>query len=79
MNATRLREKLHKLISTASDENLPLIYQAVDTAVAPSTNWWENKDIIREFDSRVKSWLENGETGYSVEDIDKEINKRKKR
>ncbi|MCT1526838.1 hypothetical protein [Sphingobacterium hotanense] len=78
MNSKRLREKLHQLINTVSDENLPLVFQAVDTAVAPSSNWWENKDVICEFDSRVKSWLENGEKGYSMEDIDKEIIKRKK-
>lgn len=73
MKATRLREKLHQLINSVSDENLPLVYNAVGNAVAPSSNWWENKDVIRELDARIKSWFENGEVGFSMADIEKEI------
>lgn len=77
MKATGLSEKLHQLINSISDEELPLVYNAVGNAVAPLSNWWENKDVIREFDSRVKSWLDNGEIGFSMDDIEKEINNRK--
>ncbi|SEN00705.1 hypothetical protein SAMN05216436_11086 [bacterium A37T11] len=76
MNTSTLREKLHQLINNASDENLPSIYQAVDAAAVAGINWWENKDVIREFDDRVKSWLDRGEVGYTMDDIDNEINKR---
>ncbi len=78
MNTAALREKLHQLINNASDENLPVIYQAMNTATTPITNWWDNKDIIREFDDRVKSWLDGGEAGYSLDDIDNEIRRRRK-
>lgn len=77
MNTAVLREKIHQLINNASDESLQIIYQTLGTVVSPAKNWWEDKNIIREFDSRVKSWLTNDETGYSLEDIDEEIKKRK--
>ncbi len=57
MNTIALREELHQLINNVSDENLPSVYQAVDTVITSPSNWWENKDIIRDFDSRVRSWL----------------------
>jgi len=78
MSTTGLREKLHILINKVSDEDLPLVYQAVDTVVTSASNWWENKDIIREFDGRVQSWIDNETSGYSMADIDQEINNRKK-
>lgn len=77
MDTVILRERLHQLINSASDESLPMIYHAVGIAVAPAKNWWEDKDIISEFDERVESWLINDEAGYSMEDIDLEISRRK--
>lgn len=78
MKTATLREKLHELINNVSDKNLPLVYQAIDSAVSPASNWWEDKNVIREFDDRIKSWLDNEKIGYSMDDIDQEINKRKK-
>lgn len=78
MNASLIREKLHQIIDNASDEKLEEIYHMIDTPPAPHQNWWENKEVICEFDERVKEWVQDEQKGYSLLDIDQEIAKRKK-
>lgn len=78
MNASLIREKLHQIINNASDEKLEEIYHMIDKPTTPYKNWWENKEVIREFDERVKDWVQDEQKGYSLLDIDQEIAKRKK-
>ncbi len=72
MNTGLLREKLHQIINTASDEKVKEIYQMIDKGALPYKDWWKNKQIIREFDERVKDWIQDEQKGYSLLDIDRE-------
>jgi hypothetical protein len=69
MNTAVIREKLHQIINNASDEKLEAIYQLMDTLSSPTKKWWEDENVIREFDGRVEDWLRDEQKSYSMKDI----------
>jgi hypothetical protein len=77
MDAIKIRKKLHKLIDDAGEEKLEALYEAMCSVDRPVVSWWEDKNVLRELDSRVASWVEEKAAVYTLKDIDREIALRK--
>jgi len=77
MDTLKIREKLHKLIDDADEDKLDALYKAMKSIDLPTVSWWEDANLINEFDSRIHSWVEEKGTAYTLEDLDREIAKRK--
>ncbi|MBA3987228.1 MAG: hypothetical protein H0X63_11805 [Flavobacteriales bacterium] len=77
MDTIQIRQKLHKLIEDAGQEKLEAFYEALCSIDKPAVFWWEDKNVLRELDSRIESWVEEKEAVYTLEDIDREIAIRK--
>ncbi len=63
MDATAIREKLHRLIEDASDEKLAALFEAFNAVETGGLPWWKDPETIKELDDRLKSYVaEQGPT-----------------
>jgi len=63
MNTSTIRQKLYEYIRVADDKKVKAIYTIVEGEVNELCEWWNDKDLITEFDYRsadLKSGKDKG-------------------
>lgn len=77
MDKTALRKKLHRLIDDAADEKLAALLDAFSSVETGQLPWWKDPETLEELDDRLKSYVAEQGSTYTLEDVDREINLRK--
>ena len=74
-NSAAIRHKLYDYIRVADDKKLQAIYNLLEEEIEQTADWWKDKEVIRELDSRYQA-LENGtDKGFSIESLQDSIDK----
>jgi len=77
MTITAIREKLQDYIKTADDKKIKAIFTLVENDMQKEVEWWENKEFVEELNERVDNCINGSEKGYTMEEINAEIENRK--
>ena len=77
MTITAIREKLQDYIKTADDKKIKAIFTLVENDMQKEVEWWENKEFVAELNERVDNCINGSEKGYTMEEINAEIENRK--
>jgi len=67
MTVAAIREKLHGYIDSADDSKIKNIYALFEDQMAPSVDWWEDKEFIAELEERDRRYEEGIEKTYTLE------------
>jgi hypothetical protein len=78
MNTATIRQKLHEYISTADDKKVKAIYTIIESDLNEIYEWWDDKDLIAELDSRSDDLKTGKDKGYQWEEAKQEILKGRK-
>lgn len=73
MRTAAIRTKLSEYISVADDEKIKAMYVLFKNDINSGLAWWQNDDLIAEFDADHKNWKEGKMKGHSIEDVRKTI------
>jgi hypothetical protein len=75
MSSAAIRNKLYDYIRVADDKKLHAIYNLLENEIEQTTEWWKDKDFIKELDDRTKA-LDNGtDKGYTIDQLEEFIGK----
>lgn len=77
MTITAIREKLQNYIKTADDKKIKAIFTLVENDIQKEVEWWGNKEFVKELNERVDNCINGIEKGYTIDEIDTEIENRK--
>ena len=77
MTITAIREKLQDYIKTADEKKIKAIFTLVENDLQKEVEWWENKEFVAELNERVDNCINGIEKGYTIDEINAEIEKRK--
>jgi len=78
MNTSTIRQKLYEYIRVADDKKVKAIYTMIESDVNELYEWWNDKDLIAELDSRSADLKSGKDVGYSWDEVKKElVNSRK--
>ena len=77
MTITAIREKLQDYIKTADDKKIKAIFTLVENDMQKEVEWWENEEFVAELNERVDNCINGIEKGYTIDEIDTEIENRK--
>ena len=75
MSTTTIRNKLIQYIQVADNDHLKALYTLLEDRIEQDLPWFEKVELIQEFTSRYENWKKGQEKGYSISDIDAEIEK----
>ena len=79
MGAAAIREKLQDYIKIADDKKVKAIYTMIESDIV-SLDWWKDEKLLAEFDKEAKDFETGKEKGFSIEEMNKRLDKiRKKR
>ena len=75
MSNAAIRNKLYDYIRVADDKKLNAIYNLLENEIEQTNEWWKDKQITQELESRYQA-LENGsDKGVSVEQLEQSVGK----
>lgn len=69
MDATAIREKLHRLIEDASDEKLAALFEAFNAVETGGLPWSKEPETIKELDDRLKSYVAEQGPTYTLSNM----------
>lgn len=79
MNTGTIRERLYDYIRVADDKKIKAIYTMLADTITEEAKWWEDNSIVSGFQKRYDAWETGKEKGYSMADIDQDIERLKKK
>ena len=79
MTTIAVREKLYDYIRIADDKKIKAIYMMLEDEITEQVEWWKDKVFVKELDKRYKNWESGKEKGYTLSEIDAEIEQLKKK
>lgn len=75
MTTTAIRNKLYDYIRNADDKKLHAIYNLLENEIDRVNEWWKDKQIVAELDTRYNA-LESGEDkGITPDELTASIDK----
>ena len=75
MSNTAIRNKLYDYIRVADDKKLNAIYNLLENEIEQTNEWWKDKLVTLELDSRYQA-LENGsDKGFTIEQLEQSVSK----
>jgi hypothetical protein len=75
MSNSTIRHKLYDYIRVADDKKLNAIYNLLENEIEQTNEWWKDKLITLELDSRYQA-LENGsDKGFTIEQLEQSVSK----
>jgi hypothetical protein len=75
MSNTAIRHKLYDYIRVADDKKLHAIYNLLENEIEQTNEWWKDKLVTSELDSRYHA-LENGsDKGFTIEQLEQSVSK----
>lgn len=72
MNKDELKNKLHQYIDEAGESELENMMHFVEESGATYTktkNWWDDEEIVADFDQRVADLESGKDKGYTWEEV----------
>jgi hypothetical protein len=75
MTTAAVREKLYDYIRIADDKKVKAIYMMLEDEIIKKTEWWKDNAVIDELNNRYSNWESRKDKGYSLEDIEKSIDR----
>lgn len=79
MTTAAIREKLYDFIRVADEKKLKGLYLMLEDEISEELEWWKDKALVKELDSRYDAWAVGKEKGYSQSEVDATIEQLKKR
>lgn len=79
MTTSLVREKLYDYIRVADDKKIKAIFMMLEDEITAELEWWKDKGVTNELDSRYEAWVSGKEKGYSRMDINDSIDRLKKK
>ena len=74
--ALNIRHKLFDYIRVADDKKLNAIYNLLEDEIEQTSEWWKDKQFVRELDLCRFQALENGaDKGFTVPQLQQSIDK----
>jgi hypothetical protein len=73
MNTSTIRQKLYEYIRVADDKKVKAIYTMIESDVNELYEWWNDKDLIAELDSRSADLKSGKDVGHSWDEAKKEL------
>ena len=74
-----IRNKLYDFIRVADDKKLHALYHLLENEIEQTNEWWKDKLLVREFDTRYQA-IENGtDKGYTINELEVSISKLRKK
>ena len=75
MSNAAIRNKLYDYIRVADDKKLNAIYNLLENEIEQTNEWWKDKPVTLELDSRYEA-LENGsDKGFTIEQLEQSVSK----
>jgi hypothetical protein len=75
MSNSTIRHKLYDYIRVADDKKLNAIYNLLENEIEQTNEWWKDKLVTLELDSRYQA-LENGsDKGFNIEQLEQSVSK----
>ena len=75
MSNSTIRHKLYDYIRVADDKKLHAIYNLLENEIEQTNEWWKDKLVTLELDSRYQA-LENGsDKGFTIEQLERSVSK----
>lgn len=68
-----IRQKLYEYIRVADDKKVKAIYTIIESDVNEVYEWWNDKDLIAELDSRSANLKNGKDVGYSWDEVKNEL------
>jgi len=80
MTTSAIREKLYDFIRVADDKKVKAIYMMLEDEIVEETEWWKDKQFIKELDQRHQDLESGKDKGFTIADLETTIDAlRKKR
>lgn len=73
MNTSTIRKKLSEYIKVADDKKVKAIYTIVEREINEMNQWWNDKDLVEELDTRSADLKSGEDEGIDWEDLKKKI------
>lgn len=73
MNTTTIRKKLSEYIKVADDKKVKAIYTIVEREINEMDQWWNDKNLIEELNSRSEDLKSGKDEGIGWEELKKGI------
>lgn len=73
MNTSTIRQKLYEYIRAADDKKVKAIYTILENDVNEFYEWWNDKDLVAELDSRSSDLKSGKDKGLSWDEVKKEL------
>jgi hypothetical protein len=74
-----IRHKLYDYIRVADDKKLHAIYNLLEAEIDKAAEWWQDKSVVKELDSRYEALGSGKDKGFSAEQIFASIDKKRKK
>ena len=74
MGATAIREKLQDYIKVADDKKVKAIYTMIESDIV-SLDWWKDEKLLAEFEKETKDYESGKEKGFTLEKMNKRLDK----
>jgi len=79
MTASAIRERLYHFIRVADDKKVKALYTILEDEITETTEWWNDKDFIKEMDESYEAWESGKEKAFTLQQIDSEYNELKEK
>ncbi len=79
MNTIAIRQKLYEYIRVADDKKVKAIYTIIENDVNELYEWWNDKDLMSELNSRSLDLKSGKDKGHSWDEAKKSLLKTKKK
>ncbi|MEI6748728.1 MAG: addiction module protein [Bacteroidales bacterium] len=73
MDTSAIRQKLYEYIRVADDKKVKAIYTIIESEVNEIYEWWNDKDLRVELDSRSADLKSGKDKGYPWEEVKNEL------
>lgn len=73
--ALAIRHKLYDYIRVADDKKLHAIYNLLESEIEQTSEWWKDKQLIKELDNRYQALEKGTDKGYTLQQLQQSIDK----
>jgi hypothetical protein len=75
MTISAIRIKLQEYIKVADEKKIKAIFALLEDDIIKDFNWWEDKNLVKDFENRIKECKNGTNKAFSLEEIDVDIEK----
>ena len=75
MNTSTIRKKLSEYIKVADDKKIKAIYTIVEGEINEMNQWWNDKDLVEELNTRSADLKSGKDEGIGWEELKNRIKK----